>query len=514
MWFNTQRAHELRFIAGVRDARGVLDLVQLVFSKDAVVAEAAAQTVDRVVGRCESAELLRLDGLIRERSEWRWPDATPEQLIGFSRGFVGMLGVLSSHPNGHVREAALRALAGGQVGSELGFLLIRLNDWVPQVRLAARQAVLDRIHPEHARHFIQYLPLVFRLERVERSDAREVVESVLALLARPESREALQHAMTNGDRHVRRAALRTSISASDDSARQAIELGLGSRDTVIRLMAAREARVRFNERELEAALSRMLQDRFMPVRREALYGYFARLPQAAAERFEASLFDAHASIRETARFFLRKLSERDPAGPYRARLGDANSSDLAVAIAGLGETGMAADAAPLEGFLAHSSAAVRRETMRALGRLDASRYGEQFFAALTDPAAGVVKAARQIVRRQLFGIPPERLESIFQSTTQPHSRRAVLSLIAELNWWDGAAILTTIVGTAEEELKQRALEFLRRWLANPRRSTFRPAPEQIARLTQARQQFGPSLDQALLADLDVHLDYVLQQVAE
>jgi HEAT repeat protein len=507
MWFHPQRAHELRFIAGVREVRAVQDLLPFVFGKDDLVAEAAARAMDGIVRRCDSAELLRLDVLVRERSEWRWPEATLGQLIGFSRGLVGVLGVLSSHSNGYVREAAVRALAGGRAGGELPFLLIRLNDWVPQVRLAARQAVIDRARPEHARHFIEYLPLVFRLERVERRDAGEVIEPVLALLNRPECREAMLEAMTDGDRHVRRAVFRTLIAADKDAARKAIQLGLGSSDTVIRLMAAREGRVRLNGEELEGALARMLRDRFMPVRREALYGYFEQLPHAALDRLESSQFDPHASIRETARFFLRKRGERDPAAPYRDRLSNADGPDLAVAIAGLGETGIAADAARVEGFLGHSSAAVRRETVRALGRLDAGRYAEQFLTALSDPAGGVVNAARQIVRRQLFGIPPERLESIFQSTTQPHSRRAVVSVIAELNWWDGAAILTTIVGAAEEEPKQQALDYLRRWRANVRRSTFRPAPEQIARLTQARRQFGHLLDAALLADLDVHLAY-------
>ena len=507
MWFHSQRAHELQFIAGVRDARGVLDLLRFVFDSDDVVAEAATRAVDGIVRRCDSAELLRLDALIRERSEWRWPDATPAQLVRFSRGLVGVLGVLASHSNGHVREAAVRALAGGHAGGELPFLLIRLNDWVPQVRLAARPAVIDRARPDYAGHFIRYLPLVFRLERVGRTDAREVIEPVLALLNRPDCREALHDAMTDGDRYVRRAVFRTLISASDDSAPEAVKLGMASRDTLIRLMASREGRVRLHGQELQALLYQMMHDRLMPVRREALYGYFERLPAAAADRLEASQFDPHASIRETARFLLRKLGERDPAAPYRDRLGDAETPDLPIAIAGLGEAGLAADAALVERFLGHPSAAVRRKTVRALGRLDAGRYREQFLAALADPAGGVVKAARQIVRRQLFGVPPERLESIVQSTAQPHSRRAVLSLIAELNWWDGAAMLITVVGMAEEEFRQRALDYLNRWRANGRRSTFRPALEQIARLTQARRQFGHLLDAVLLTDLDVHLDY-------
>lgn len=510
MWFHPQRTRNLDLIARARDARAVQDLLAFLFSSDDVVAASAAQAVDQIVRQCCSAELLRLDDLVRNRGEWHWPDVAPSQVARLSGGLAGVLGVFSSHRNGYMREAAVRELAADRRDGGLPFLLIRVNDWVPEVRAAAKQAVLDRLQTEYAREFVRYLPLVFRLKEVGRSDSREIIAPVLALLGRPECRDMLREGLTDSDRQVRRATFRTLLSEAE-GARQAIRLGLESKDILIRHIAAREARARLEGPDLEATLSRMLRDRFMPVRREALYGFFERLPQAAIDRLRTSLFDPRASVRETARFFLQKRGENDAATRYRNQVCRGESSDLAIAIAGLGETGVAADAVRLERFLDHPAAAVRKASVRALSRLDAGRYSEQFLAALTDPASGVVKMAREILRRQLFGIAPRQLESIYHSTTQPHSRRAVLSLIAELNWWDGAALLLAAAESPDQNLRQRAMDYLRRWRANGRRSTFRPAPEQVARLTEARRQFGHLLDAPLLTDLDIHLAYAMRQ---
>ena len=65
--------------------------------------------------------------------------------------------------NGFVREDAVKRLAKVATGEELPYLLLRLNDWVPQVRDAAREAVLARITPEYAPHFVTYLATFARL---------------------------------------------------------------------------------------------------------------------------------------------------------------------------------------------------------------------------------------------------------------------------------------------------------------------------------------------------------------
>ncbi len=53
---------------------------------------------------------------------------------------ASVLGLLSCHEDGHVREAAVRALAAR--GEGLPWLLMRVNDWVSAVRVRATTAVV------------------------------------------------------------------------------------------------------------------------------------------------------------------------------------------------------------------------------------------------------------------------------------------------------------------------------------------------------------------------------------
>lgn len=73
-----------------------------------------------------------------------WHRVEPQdvaQIAGQSGNPIAAGGLLSMHPNGYVREAAVYVLArSGQV-SALPFLIVRAADWVEQVRGPAQEAV-------------------------------------------------------------------------------------------------------------------------------------------------------------------------------------------------------------------------------------------------------------------------------------------------------------------------------------------------------------------------------------
>lgn len=60
----------------------------------------------------------------------------PEQVQSIARDEAtrtAVLGVLSNHHNGYVREEAVRLLSQVTDGSELPYLLVRQNDWVAPI---------------------------------------------------------------------------------------------------------------------------------------------------------------------------------------------------------------------------------------------------------------------------------------------------------------------------------------------------------------------------------------------
>src|SRR5688500_15322611 len=153
-------------------------LMALVFSPNSDIADAAAQAIHHLVGIVPPRELPWLDEHFRNwypehvPAGTKWFDITLDSLSrsnAFEARSVSVLGLASLHGNGFVRQRAIELLSDYRTGAELPFLLLRLNDWVANVRAAAQAAVHSRIGADYARHFVRSIDLVTRLERASRA---------------------------------------------------------------------------------------------------------------------------------------------------------------------------------------------------------------------------------------------------------------------------------------------------------------------------------------------------------
>src|SRR5439155_4896934 len=141
------------------------------------VREAAARAIGRVIATVPPPEFVQLDEACR--NDWSyetsassvWRRLKPTDVKPFWRlpNAVAVVGVTSCHGSGFIRDAAVNELANIFDGSELPFLLVRLNDWVGVVRETAAAAVLHRIRPDYATYFFRHLRLVLRLRSCGRS---------------------------------------------------------------------------------------------------------------------------------------------------------------------------------------------------------------------------------------------------------------------------------------------------------------------------------------------------------
>lgn len=507
-----EKARLIQQIAECREAAAIPSLVVLLYAQSGRVSDLAAAAIDQIVASSGVMELAELDRAVREISEWRGPQIGAKNLRAVSRGFIGTLGVISFNASGYVREAAVRALAAFESSQALPFLLIRLNDWVPAVREQAKAAVLRYVRPSDATAIIRCLPLLLRLKQQRRGEHQEVVDALLGILLEAENREALLDGLRSSDNATRRSVFRMMADRQDDGLLAVLREGLRSDDTVVRLMAVRGLRGHLAGFELQEALEPLLCDRFMPLRREALYGFVEKLPEQAVKHLNDALFDRHAPIRDLARFYLRRVGEADFSSLYRTKL-VGTGSGLSVAVAGLGETGTADDALLLLPFLKHSDPRVRWAAVRAIGRLDSERYDDEMLAALSDTSARVAKAAREIVVLRRYLLTSERLWPIFQKATVRHVRRVALSLMAELPWWESAPLLVSAAGSDDEDVHDRALTYLRRWEHNYHRLSRRPSANDLAALQAAVAANSLRLDQRTEADIRSLIDVAARESA-
>lgn len=508
--FSREAEHQqVAEIAKAEQAGDIPALAMLLFAGGGAVNVAARNAIHRIVGQCPPLVLAYLDQRIREVGDWRVPRVAPSEVSRLAGGLSGAMGVFSFHANGYVREEAVRLLSEVRDGNELPFLLIRLNDWVHQVQERAAIAIRDRISSEYANHFVRCLPLVERLKVQGRGDHVPLAEEMTELLCAEPCRPVLREGITSADRHVRRIAFRLMTLADDQT--EWLEDSIQARDTIIRLRAVQELRQRLKGDSLYGMLQRLMKDRSMLVRREALCGLAEKFPERSEMTLKEALLDAHAWVRETGRFYLRKAGVSDFAAIYRRRLGQVDDLGLEGAISGLGETGTREDASALRRYLKHHAARVRRASVQAMGRLDPEGCRDETLKMLGDPVSRVAKAARDILRDNLLLVSAGELWAIFHRSKESHERRMVLALVAGLSWWDSAPLLVMASGADDGGIKADAIKYLWNWERKADRLSSHPTVEQARMLDDAIALHGAQLESGLREDITSLLSYAKRE---
>ena len=456
-------------------------------------AHAVARTISVLLARAGPDELVSLSERMRSYCFLgdpygnEWSRLTPPELqkwVGPGEPGILVLRLSSFHANGYVREAAVLRLALLKDGAELPYLLMRLNDWVPQVRAAALDAVVQRVRPDYVEHFVDNLALVVRLETVKRSDQGDVLPAISSLLALPSARTPMIAAMRSRSATVRRASFRFLTRNSPDDLADLLTAALSVEDPTIRLWAARSALAEVRGDALRGVLDSLGSDPAALVRREALAAWADHFPGEAFDRLMAGVMDTSAATRAEARFWLRDRGV-EFAQIYRAALATDRPVRLASAVAGLTETGRPEDASALLPILSHHSPRVRRAAVRGLVWLAGERYLDVAFDALKDPARSVSSAARESLKPHVQALGGPRLWGLLDPSNPEHVRECGLRLLARLPKWDAVSYLLLASAESDEPLASQAREFLRRWDARFNDTQTTPSNAQLVRLNDA-----------------------------
>ena len=112
--------------------------------------------------------------------------------------------MLASHPNGHVREAAVDALGFSTSGVEIPFLAIRANDWVEQVAETAASLLAARLVRANRAAVLSALPFIVRMLGQRRRDHRHLENAFLGVLTADGADDVIE-SIGRADRGVSRA---------------------------------------------------------------------------------------------------------------------------------------------------------------------------------------------------------------------------------------------------------------------------------------------------------------------
>ena len=393
---------------------------------------------------------------------------------------------MSVHANGYKRENAVRRL--GVLGNPLAIpqLLVRTNDWVPQVRRAARDALSRLLKKENAQAFIDCLPELHHLERCGRSDHRELIAGVTQFLLLPENVDYVRLAITNHDPYIARTALRMCIDHDLIPKVHIVTRCLSHPDVVVRDMAATLFRD-LSEDVLGPILRKAIRDPFMPVRREAFQIYLRRFPDAGMNVAHEMLFDRHIAVREIAIHQLVKHGV-DVEKIFTEVLSSPNQTvvKLRAALAGIAVLKARSEIRLLIKYTAHSRPSLRKAALQAITKLDEDVAEPLLVMALKDTSSSVAKESVNLLSKGNLKPTLTDLMGAVNGASFRHTFEACIVGSQALNKWDRLIFLLDLYPLLldKEELADQAVSELSRWDREFNRSASQPTNEQKLQFTK------------------------------
>jgi HEAT repeat protein len=502
----------IRLIEEAGEPAAIPDLLPILLIGDGKSVLASARAIHHLLQTIKPADFAHFDEFVRQGySDWQarrepWYLMKPEDVshvASMGDMSVSLLGIASCHANGRVREAAVRELSNSETGAELPFLLMRVNDWVPQVRSAARDLVMHRIRLDYAQHVSVWLSLVLRLRYAGRDDHSTIIRAVSALLASPEAGAVLQEGLKSQDQFVRRFCFQLALNSKVGGDLVLIlRRAIGNSDPYVRKEAVQKLSAILPGTESKELLVRARNDGYMPVRREALRIFVAMYANEAEREFEFALLDSNAGVREEARYYFKRKTEIDLLAYYSRKLDTSDNRELCAAIAGVGETGRAKGSQLVERFFQNASSKVRAAAIRTAAKLNPEAYLGTFVLGLCDTSSKVAREARLALAKKPNSAGGQRLWDIYQKCPHLHGQRSALFLIARINKWDSINFLIRSLTSRSDSCVDLSRAYIARWFARYNRSFVSPTPEQLLRLKHTLNQCNLLLSSGTQREID------------
>ena len=426
-------------------------------------------------------------------------------LLAFGERAHRALLLCTCHPSGYVRERVLKVCEDMEFEHVLPFCLIRLNDWVPSVRQVAGDRVRHWLETAESPNILPLLPLFYRLEECHRADHRGVLNAMAKHLQEGVNREQIIEGMRDSSPVVRGICYGIVMhkDAAESLRREAILLGLSDPLAHLRMRASNQAKA-FG---LEFA-DTMLEDRFMPIRRNGLELHVESRSEKHRSLLEEALDDPHRSIREFAHYWLKTLGYATAvADHYRTQLNHESVRDY-IALLGLGETGDAGDCPRIAEFLGHDSPKFREAAVRGLSNLNFKENRDKILECVADRSARVSRVATNNILGSPGSIRIDHLQPLLMDGTHRHTCRHALRLVRKTSKWERIEVLLRLVAEGDETTSRQATDASTQWFYGFNNSFAQPSSQRLIAVRSALDSAEKRLPEWLRNQLSALLESV------
>ncbi|MBO0472848.1 hypothetical protein JZO86_03900 [Enterococcus ureasiticus] len=235
------------------------------------------------------------------QSDWNWFDINESIVLSLSsNNSASFWSWLACHPNGYVREFALKKLGAESCSNTLPFLLITLNDHVENVRELAKQEISNSFIQENKETILFSFPLIKRLKSLEQKENLVIYDQLNNYLL--DDFDLLQKAQESQDIYISRYGFELSFRIKEQYRTEVLKNGLKKTDRIILSWTFKE--IQKEEHWEEQYLTQLLNHPQMIIRKLACEWCYNNRDKE--ERMISTLLDQTTSIKYLALDYVEK----------------------------------------------------------------------------------------------------------------------------------------------------------------------------------------------------------------
>ncbi len=466
-----------RFLSG--ENYFLSSMYTFIVSSDHTIVKEASSAIASYLESLDIRSILRLSDSFRQTTSMEWSiDWSRVYIPNIRRSvqdeetFLWLMRLGTFHPNGFYREKCIRELRTDP--SSCMYILLRLNDWVKQVRDCASKALSDF----SKMGLDDLMKCLFAMEKLRRCERLNIftyrdIKKKLADRIRDLTPSIERSQLIKYDDITRRSFYRILLeqkALSKDEIRKLLSWERNSQCQIL-IISMYLNLYEISEEELDG----LLTHRSLIVRRKALEKKYD-LTGKPWDGLEDMLLSPSASIRGDVRYILGKHTDMDFRAYYLEHLKQPGLkvSVRRICILGLAETGKPEDADFLQEYLSENSSSVIRSTLHALGTLRALDFQDVFWEYLSDERSQIMVQAYREISSHSIRYGGKKIYDLFTKTSSEHLRKKLAYLLNSENYWDRIPYVLMLYNFENEEVRS----IIRRGTIHPA-STFGATKERI-----------------------------------
>jgi hypothetical protein len=473
IWFNfrnkERKIQALKLIAELGNPYTIPSIFRFIFSLNNKISNQTAQTIHILMSQVKQSQWTQLchsfHNIEISKEQFAYLSYFPESYA------IDLLGIASLNWNGYIRQKAIYKLQETNSPQKIPYIMLRLGDWVPQVRKTAEQAILECFKQEYTEAFLQYTYIIDWMMRVERIDLSHICDQIVNHMVSSSSNEYLKQLLDHPDDKVRFFSYKALLKRINDNAK-VIEKGAKDPNSRIRWYILQHI-YGFTVGKMIQYLPFFLQDPSPTICSSSMM----EIPEDQWQDFKCIIFEKmfsnSATIRNTARFILRKHGFNTFADEYRNRI---KSQQISPGILyGLAETGTKDDFALLENYIHHPKSKMRVAVIAGLYRLDAEKSISIMIASLRDSNTRVRQTSSKILRKYQH-FDRYAVRCILRDGTS-ESKVTALNVLCYFSSWEALEDILSLLTDSDEKIRITAWHHCVKWyLKHSAKNWIKPSP--------------------------------------